>query len=266
MRCFCKQERAEIRTLESHLRSLPDADWYGNVRRQMAQEISDAKSKINAAKPVGLRLESCRQALKRAEDRHAQADEHLKAAASAKEAALQEVTRLRTEVATIESELDSNSNSSSLGSAVGPETVQNAKAQMQKLFADLSALAGNCQQQVAQQTADQHAQQQAVATAAAQQQAHAQQQMWMQQQAVAHQQMLQQCAQVPLTPSGYVAASPVHMMVPSIMQQLQHGISTARTLQPQFNAAAAPQEGAAALMERSRSPARPSNGEGGVGS
>ena len=50
----------KIRTLESHLRSLPDADLYGNVRRQLAQAISDAKSKINAAKPVALRLESCR--------------------------------------------------------------------------------------------------------------------------------------------------------------------------------------------------------------
>ena len=76
-KCEASANRSEledqIRTLESHLRSLPDADLYRNVRRQMAQEISDAKSKINAAKPVGLRLESCWPALKRAEDRHVQA-------------------------------------------------------------------------------------------------------------------------------------------------------------------------------------------------
>ena len=201
----------KIRTLDGMLRSLPENSMFENVRQQIMKDIADTKGKINAAKPVGLRLEGCRQALTRAEERNAQADQCLKAAVGAKEAARKEVERLQLEIANIELEVRSSKGADSLtflkdgmskvlqemsaSTAVSSDTVQSASCQMEKLFQDLAALASSCQQQIDQQA---HAQQQAAAQQqSAQHQAlqqMQQQQMWQHQlqQQQQHQQQQQQ--------------------------------------------------------------------------
>ena len=163
------------------LRNLPESSLYETVRKQIHQDISNTKSQIIAAKPARLRLESCRQALKRAEDRCIQADQGLKAAVVVKDAATLEVQRLRKDAAAIEHELNSARGSNSLaflqngmtkvlaemaGSAAVPQdTVQQARAQMEQLFTARSTLASPCQQQGVQELAAEHAQQQALAAA-----------------------------------------------------------------------------------------------------
>ena len=272
-----KDLEEKIRTLEAHLKNLPSGALYEGIRKQFVQEISDAKTRINAAKPAGLRLESCRQALKRAEDRCAEADQRLKAMMIAKEAACQEVERLKKEATEIELELSGNSGSSSLGSlhdgmarvlsematsaTVAPETVQNAKERMEKLFRDLTTLAGACQQQMSQQ----HAAQQAQHAAAV---AFAHQQAWAQQRAMGQQHWIPGGVGAMCTPSANlgIATSPAHVMVPSVAQQLHHGVAAARALHPQFDAATIPVP-FATPGARSRSPPPRTgdpNGEGGV--
>ena len=68
----------------------------------MQKDIIEAKGKINAGKPAGLRLEGCRLALKRAEERASQAVQGLHLAVAAKDAADKEVERLSKEVRDIE--------------------------------------------------------------------------------------------------------------------------------------------------------------------
>ena len=294
----------KIRTLEGMLRSLPENAMFGNVREQITTDIAETKVKINAAKPVGLRLEECRQALTRAEERNAQADQCLKAAVDAKEAAQKEVERLKREIANIELEVRSSKGVDSLtflkdgmakvlqemsaSTAVSSDTVQNASCQMDKLFKDLATLAASCQQHMDHQAAthQQAAAQQLNSQQQSMQQMQ-QQQMW-QHQMQQHQQQQQQhlvehqyaqmagLPQVPSTPVRTGQGSPVQtgfvpipIMVPSVAQQLQFGVHAARALGPQFNAAASglagPESAAVEAIQRSRSPVKASpNGEGGA--
>ena len=227
----------KIKNFEMTLKSLPDTLAYAPIRQSINAEIVDAKRQINAAKPLGLRLESCKQALNRASDRRKQAGECLQAALTAKESADKDVERLQGEVAAIEMEINTTQGASCLGvlqegmtkvlmemssgGKVPSETVPQARSQMEKLFQDLTSLATTCQQQMEQQQAVQ-VQQQAAQLAIAQQ--------WMQ-----HQPML---VQVPGSPLGS-PLPPVPLMIPSVAQQLQHGVVGARAaLMGQFNAAA----------------------------
>ena len=188
-----KDLEEKIRTLESLIKTLPDGSMYDKVKNQMRTDITDAKSKINAGKPAGLRLEGCRQALKRAEDRATQAGQCLQIAVAAKDAADKEVNRLKKEVIDIESEMSMSGGTNSLAAlqdgmskvllemsgstTVTPEVYQRALASMDTLFRDPAALSVTCQQQTAQQTAAMQQQQQNAQQAAAMQQQQIQQQV-----------------------------------------------------------------------------------------
>ena len=151
---------AHIKHLEAALAALPDTAGCQASRSHLQQEIAASKRRITEMKPLGARIDACRGALERAEQRKRNALEQVALAQEAVMKAEKEELELKASLASLEALVAQESttgNASSLtqleegmtavisdmraSPTLDQNTVGNIQSQMQQLFLTLQALA-----------------------------------------------------------------------------------------------------------------------------
>ena len=92
----------QLQNLITSLAALPDCPEFSTVRAQIQKQIDDTKAKISHTKPLGARMDGCRNALDRARKRQATAEAAFQAATLAREAADAQVQKYMSELAELE--------------------------------------------------------------------------------------------------------------------------------------------------------------------
>ena len=144
---------AHIKTLESTLATLPITPQFAEHRVALEEEILLAKKRIMLLKPVGARIDECRQALGRAVKRQLEAQETLRLAAVTLEKANTEGTTLAEDLSQLEAAVASEPISQSPENSLqqlrsGMEAVPTDMESAGSLAGDLVSGAGLCVQQL----------------------------------------------------------------------------------------------------------------------
>ena len=154
----------QIKVLEAALLQLPDTVAFERARKQLSDDVAEAKRKIIDLKPVGARMDACKEAIERATQRRMQARETLRLASEAVDSSEAEVARLGQELAGLEKAVAQEQDASSKannsleqlesgmtavitdmsGSRVDPSIIAQAKGQMQLLFESLKKVSASC--------------------------------------------------------------------------------------------------------------------------
>ena len=152
----------KIRALENAKASLPAGSLYNAVRENMDAEIANAKRDIINMKPLGMRLETCKSALSRAQQRAERLTSIIAEAMKVKEAADKEIADLGRQVAAMELQMGAGGSEDAdclgvlktgmirvleemaTGGMVNRETIGAARVQMEGLFNNLSSLSMQC--------------------------------------------------------------------------------------------------------------------------
>ena len=155
------QLSAHIKTLEAALATLPSTPQFAKHRGPLEEEILLAKKRIVLLKPVGARIDACRQALVRATKRQQEAQETMRLASATLEKANTEVSSLSSDLAeleaTVASEPIAQTRENSLeqlrsgmeavltdmesSSCIGGDLISGARMSMQQLFTQLASVA-----------------------------------------------------------------------------------------------------------------------------
>ena len=93
---------SQLQQLQASLAALPDCQEFLAVRNQLLKQIEETKTKVSSSKPLGARLDGCRNALERARQRQATAEAALQAATLARDAAKSQVAKYESELAELE--------------------------------------------------------------------------------------------------------------------------------------------------------------------
>ena len=124
---------AKIKQLESSLASVPEGPECKNIRDLIMQQIDQAKAKISSTKPLGARLDGCREALARAKKRFAAAESLAQSALTAQNVAAAEVTKVQAELTELEGLMAEDARSAAEGSSL-----EKLQAQMRTIVSQMS--------------------------------------------------------------------------------------------------------------------------------
>ena len=93
---------AKVNALTAVLADLPEGEEFDAERASLNQKLLVAKRGVTAAKPIGARIDTCRDALMRAQQNHAQAEQAVALAVAARDAAAQKVATIQSDLAELE--------------------------------------------------------------------------------------------------------------------------------------------------------------------
>ena len=152
---------AQIKALEAALAQLPEGPLLSATRDSLTAEIARTKKLITELRPVGARLDACREALQRASTRQAQLQETARLTHSALQASETEVQRLTLELSSLEAAVAKQEKSPNCldqlkvgmesvitemvaGGAVKDDILAEARGHMAKLFDGLTTISLSC--------------------------------------------------------------------------------------------------------------------------
>ena len=124
---------SQIGQLENSLAALPPGPEYQCIRDQISTQIAQTKAKICSTRPLGARLDGCRDALERAKHRLTSAESLAQAAIAAQTEAASQVTKLQSELAELENLVAEDTRKKEEGSSL-----DRLQTQMQAIVGEMS--------------------------------------------------------------------------------------------------------------------------------
>lgn len=154
-----KRQATAIQQLEAALAALPEDGGHEATREILQEQIVQKKKALGEARPIGKRLDSAQAALERARSRHNSAQESVRLAHEAADAAAAEVVRLEAEVTSLQQQVTQEKTPPAVQElgrllqetvqqleaigTISPDAIVEAKAQSDEIFTRFKATLDN---------------------------------------------------------------------------------------------------------------------------